>query len=74
MGLNLSLGSIVIGIFISMIGTVLVMYGRREVRVPHMAAGVILIIFPYFVGIWWLAIFIAAVIIAALSVASRLGY
>jgi hypothetical protein len=74
MGLDLSLGNLVVGIFISMIGAAVLMYGRKEVRVPHIAAGVILIVFPYFVGIWWLAILIAAIVLAALSVASRLGY
>ena len=52
----------------------MLLYGRKEVRVPHIAAGVILIIFPYFVSIWWLAILIAAIILASLSLASRLGY
>ena len=74
MGLNLNMGSILIGVFISMIGSAVVLYGRKEVRVPHIAAGVILIIFPYFVSIWWLAILIAAIILASLSLASRLGY
>jgi hypothetical protein len=71
--MNLSLGNLVVGGFISLIGLALVMYGRKETRVPHVVAGVILIVFPYFVGIWWLAILIAAVIIAGLALASRLG-
>jgi hypothetical protein len=72
--LNLSLGNLVVSVFISLIGASLLMYGRKEVRVPHIAAGGILIVFPYFVGIWWLAIFIAVLILAGLSVVSRLGY
>jgi hypothetical protein len=72
--LNLDLSTLVVGIFISLIGAALLLYGRKQVRVPHIVAGLILIVFPYFVGIWWLAIVIAVVILAALAIISRLGY
>ena len=72
--MDLSLSTLVVGIFISLIGIALLIYGRKEVRVPHMVAGLILIVFPYFVGLWWLALVIAAVVLAALAVISRLGY
>jgi len=71
---NMSAGNLVVSIFIGLIGVALVMYGRKEIRVPHLAAGGILIVFPYFVGIWWLAILIAVVVLAGLSVVTRLGY
>lgn len=74
MGLNLSLGSLVAGGFISLIGVAVLMYGRKEVRVPHIVAGAILVIFPYFVGLWWLELAIAAVVLAALALFSRLGW
>jgi hypothetical protein len=72
--MDLSLSTLVVGIFISLIGVALLIYGRKEARVPHMIAGLLLIVFPYFVGQWWLAIVIAAVILAALAIISRLGY
>lgn len=72
--MDLSLGTLVVGIFISLIGVAVLIYGRKEARVPHMIAGLLLIVFPYFVGQWWLAIVIAAVILAALAIISRLGY
>jgi hypothetical protein len=72
--MNLSFGNIVVSIFIGLIGAALLLYGRKEVRVPHIAVGAILVVFPYFVGIWWLAVLIAAVILGGLSVVSRLGY
>jgi hypothetical protein len=73
-GLNLSLGDIAVGIVISMIGLPLLLYGKKEARTPHMVAGLILMVFPYFVGAWWLAIIIAVVILVGLKVMSRLGY
>ena len=72
--MDLSLSTLVVGIFISLIGIALLIYGRKGVRVPHMVAGLILIVFPYFVGLWWLALVIAAAVLAALAVISRLGY
>jgi hypothetical protein len=74
MGLNLSLGSLVAGGFISLVGLAVLMYGRKEVRVPHLVAGGILVVFPYFVGIWWLELVIAAVVLAALALISHLGW
>lgn len=72
--LDISPGNLAAGIFISLIGAALLMYGRKELRAPHIVAGLILIVFPYFVGFWWLAILIAAAVIAVLALVSRLGY
>ncbi len=72
--MDLSPGMLAVSIFISLIGIALFTYGRKEVRVPHMAAGLILLVFPYFAGRWWLAVIIAAVVLAVLAVVSRLGY
>jgi hypothetical protein len=72
--LSLSVGMLTVSIFISLIGAALLLYGRRETRVPHMVAGLILLIFPYFVGKWWLAIIITAVLLVVLAVISKLGY
>lgn len=72
--MDLSLGNIVVGGFISLIGLALIMYGRKEVRVPHIVVGLILVVYPYFVGIWWLQILIAVVVLVALGLVSRLGY
>jgi hypothetical protein len=73
-GLNLNLGSLVAGGFISLVGLAILLYGRKEVRVPHLVAGGTLVVFPYFVGIWWLELVIAAVILAALALISHLGW
>ena len=74
MGLNLSMGNLAVGIIISVIGGIIANYGRKEASYLHMAAGGILLVFPYFVPVWWLAIIIAAIIISGLSVLSKLGF
>jgi hypothetical protein len=73
-GLNLGLGSLVVGGAISLVGMAVLLYGRKEARAPHIVAGLILIVFPYFVGIWWLELAIAAVLLAALAIISHLGW
>lgn len=72
--MNLSAGMIVVSIFISLMGAALLLYGRKETRIPHMVAGGLLIVFPYFVGVWWIAVIITVVILAVLAVVSKLGY
>jgi hypothetical protein len=77
--LNISMGMLIVCIFISLIGMALLLYGRKETRIPHMVAGLVLLVFPYFVGKWWIAVVITAVVItavvlAALAVISKLGY
>jgi hypothetical protein len=71
---DLSLSSILVGVFISMIGLVLLGYGRREVRVPHMVVGLLLMVYPYFVGNLIIQIVIAVALVAGLALVSRLGY
>jgi len=35
--------------FVSSIGFVLFVYGRRMNRIPHVLTGIVLLVFPYFV-------------------------
>jgi hypothetical protein len=72
--MNLSAGSIVVSVFIGLVGLALLNYGRKEVRVPHMVVGLILLVYPYFVGNWIITLCIAAVLVAGLAFISRLGY
>jgi hypothetical protein len=72
--MDLDLNTILVGSFISMIGLALLMYGRKAVRVPHIVVGLILIVYPYFLGGVGLTIGVAFVLIAGLAVFSRLGY
>jgi predicted cobalt transporter CbtA len=71
---TVDLNSILVGIFISLIGIALLMYGRKETRLPHMVVGLILIVYPYFVGSVVIQIAVAAVLLAALALISRLGW
>jgi hypothetical protein len=71
---DLSLNNILLGGFISLIGLALLMYGRKEVRIPHIVVGLVLIIYPYFVRSLPVEVAVAVVLVAGLAFVSRLGY
>jgi hypothetical protein len=56
------------------IGLVLFVYGRKQERWPQLAAGVALIIYPYFVGSVTMTLAVGAAIIAGLWLAVRQGW
>lgn len=57
----------------SSIGLVMLMYGRRQARAPHIVVGLVLMIYPYFVSNILLMFGIAAVLVLGLSLAVRRG-
>lgn len=72
--MHLDLGTIVVGGFIGLIGLALLSYGRRQVRIPHIVVGLILLVYPYFVGNLIVTAVIAAALLGGLSFAARQGY
>ena len=72
--MNLGMSAIVLGLFIGLVGLALLNYGRKEVRVPHMVVGFILLVYPYFVGNWIAVLGIAAALVGGLAFVSYLGY
>lgn len=47
--------SLLASLLVSSIGFVLVVYGKKMARPPHLIAGIILLVFPYFVsGALWI--------------------
>lgn len=72
--MNLDLSTLLLGGFIGLIGLALVSYGRKELRIPHIVVGVILLVYPYFVGNLIASVVIAVALVAGLTLVSRLGY
>lgn len=56
------------------IGFVLVAYGKKQARYPHMGIGLALMVYPYFVSNAWLILLIGAALCALLWGMSRLGW
>jgi hypothetical protein len=63
-----------LSIVISIVGFALFVYGRKAARTPQLVAGVVLMVYPYFVSSagWMTAI--AAVILAGLWWSVRQGW
>ncbi len=58
--------SLIASLVVSSIGTVAFIYGKRQSRVPHMAIGALLCIFPYFVENLYLMAGITVLLLGAL--------
>ena len=66
--------SLVLSFLISSIGFVLLQYGRKMSRPPQILAGIILLVFPYFVpGLGWM-LGIAGVLLLLLWASLQRGY
>ncbi len=69
MNANALFASVVVG----SIGFGFFLYGKRQRRMPHLVAGIALMVFPYFVGSVALMLVIAAALVGLLALASYLG-
>jgi hypothetical protein len=59
---------------ISSVGFVAFVYGKRQERTPQLAAGIVLLVFPYFVSsLLWMAL-IAVAVLGLMTVAIKLGH
>src|SRR5262249_38909371 len=56
------------------IGFVLFVYGKKQDRLPQLAAGLALMIYPYFVSTVTMALVVGGAILAALWLAVRQGW
>jgi hypothetical protein len=61
------------GLLVSSIGFVLMAYGRKTGRVVHVCAGVVLLIYPYFVPGALLVLAIGVLLLALLWLGVRAG-
>ncbi len=66
--------SLFVAVLVSLIGMALITYGRKSGRGPHMVVGLILVIYPYFLGNVYAQVAVAVALLAGLALVSRLGY
>jgi len=62
--LSLAIGSVGLGFFV---------YGKKQGRLPQMAAGVLLLVYPYFISNLLVMAAIGALVLVLMWVALRLG-
>jgi hypothetical protein len=67
-------GVLFLSLVTSGIGFVLFMYGKKQERTPQLAAGIVLMVYPYFVETLALSVAIAVGIIVIMWLAIRQGY
>jgi ABC-type Na+ efflux pump permease subunit len=65
--------SLLASVVVSSVGMGLFIYGKKQKRMPHLAVGVVLMVYTYFVPGVLLIFLIAAVLLLLLYVASYLG-
>jgi hypothetical protein len=66
--------TLIAGILVSGIGYVLFRYGKKMSRPPHLAVGLCMLIYPYFVPGALLAMSIGAGLLLLLWIAVKWGY
>ena len=66
--------SLLMSLLVSSVGFALFVYGKRQSRPPQLAGGVVLMVFPYFVANPLLMLGIAALVVALLFGAVKLGW
>lgn len=72
--MHLDAGWLFASLIVSAVGFILLHYGRKMARIPHVLAGVALLIYPYFVPGVVATLVIAAGVCGVLALAVRLGW
>ncbi|MES1205858.1 MAG: hypothetical protein ABUS79_07970 [Pseudomonadota bacterium] len=72
--MHLDAGWLFASLIVSAVGFILLHYGRKMARVPHVVAGVALMLYPYFVPGALANALIAVGVLAILWLAVRLGW
>lgn len=72
--MNFDVSSLVASFVVSSVGFVLFIYGKRMSRIPHVAIGLVLLIYPYFISSVLPMLAIALVLVALLWLAVQRGF
>jgi len=72
--MSLDPGLLFLSLIASGVGFVLFMYGKKQDRMPQLVAGIVLMVYPYFVPdlLWNVIVFVA--IVAATWIAVKQGW
>jgi hypothetical protein len=73
-GMSLDPGLLFFSLITSGLGFVLLTYGKKQERYPQVAAGIALMVYPYFVPNLIANLLIGAVIVGAMWLAIRQGW
>jgi hypothetical protein len=65
--------SLVLSMLIGTVGFALLVYGKKQSRLPHALAGIAMVAYPYFIDSPWVMGGIASALALALALAIRAG-
>ena len=71
--MDLSAGTLVTSMMVSTVGFGLFLFGKKQLRFAHLAAGVAMMIYPYFIGDVALSLGLAGALLGGVWIASRAG-
>jgi hypothetical protein len=71
--MDLSAGPMIASLLVSLVGFAILWYGRKQQRVPHIVAGLLMMVFPYFISNALLIVGIGALLGGGLWLAVRFG-
>ena len=74
MSFTLDPGAIFLSLIVGGVGFVLFVYGKKQDRWPQLVAGIVLMVYPYFVGSAIPMLLVGAGVLAGLWLAVRNGY
>ena len=72
--MDFSGGSLFLSLLIGAVGAGLFIYGKKQQRWPQMIGGILLGLYPYFVGNLWIMGGIGVAIVLGVWIAVRQGY
>ena len=62
-----------LSLLVSSVGVGFFIYGKKQNRIPQIVAGILLLVYPYFVADTWIMLGIGVAILASLWLAVRFG-
>lgn len=65
--------AMMVSLFVGLVGSAMLVYGRKQGRFPHVAAGIALIAFPFVVDDGWVTLGIAGGLLLLTAIAVKLG-
>ena len=66
--------SLLVSLVVGSVGLVLFIYGKKMSRIPHMAVGILMLVYPYFIPSALVTFVIFALLSGLLIAAVRLGH
>jgi len=72
--MDVDANTLLVSLLVGLVGAALLMYGKRQGRVPAIIVGAVMLVYPYFIGNAIVVIAIAGALILGLWGASRLGF